>query len=76
MTDVKKPIRKALEQLEEMQSFESSYAEINKVQSMINTFANLECAAELMAEEIGSTTGKSREQVLENYYRRAGILIE
>ena len=74
MTDVKKPVRDALEKLEEMQSFESSYAEINKVQMMINTFANLEYAAELMADEIGENTGQSRDEILEEYYRRAGIL--
>ena len=74
MTDVKKPVRDALEKLEEMQSFESSYAEINKVQMMINTFANLEYAAELMADEIGEKTGQSRDEILEEYYRRAGIL--
>lgn len=74
MTDVKKPIRGALEKLEEMQSFESSYAEINKVQAILNTFANLEYAAELMADEIGEKTGQSREEVLEKYYRLAGIL--
>lgn len=74
MTDVKKPIREALEKLEERQSFESSYAEINKVQVLINTFANLEYAAELMADEIGEKTGQSREEVLAEYYRRAGIL--
>lgn len=74
MTDVKKPVREALEKLEEMQSFETSYAEINKVQAILNTFANLEYAAELMADDIGEKTGQSREEVLENYYRRAGIL--
>lgn len=76
MTDVKKPVRGALEKLEEMQSFETSYAEINKVQAIINTFANLEYAAELMADEIGERTGQSREEVLESYYRRAGILTD
>ena len=74
MTDVKKPVRDALEQLKEKQSFESRYAEINKFQALINTFAGLEYACELMADEISVKTGESREKILEEYYRRAGIL--
>ena len=42
MNDIRKPVQSALEQLEELQSFESSYSQINKFQTIINTFANLE----------------------------------
>ena len=73
MTDVKQPVREALEELKKRQSFESSYAEINKFQALINIFAGLEYAGTLMADEISAKTGKSREKVLEEYYRRAGI---
>jgi hypothetical protein len=74
MTDVKEPIREALEKLKELQSFESSYAEINKMQNLINTFANLSYAADQMAGEIGRQTGRSQEDVLNEYYHRVGIL--
>lgn len=74
MTDVKQPVREALEQLKERQSFESSYAEINKFHMMINTFANLARACDLMAEEIAEQTGRKSEEVLAEYYQRVGIL--
>ena len=74
MTDIKKPVRDALRGLEEIQSFETSYAQINKVQNMINTFANLDEACEAMAAEIASQTGRSSEDVLKEYYHRVGLL--
>ena len=74
MTDVKEPVRDALEQLKELQAFESNYAQINKLQNLINTFANLAYAADQMASEIGRQTGKSQDDVLNDYYHRVGIL--
>ena len=74
MSEVKEPVLEALEKLEEMQSFETSYAQINKVQNIINTFANLDQVCESMAAEIARQTGRSREEVLDEYYRRAGLL--
>ena len=56
MKDVKRPVREALQQLEQKKMLESSYAEVNKYQSLINLFANLQRACELMADEIGSHT--------------------
>ena len=73
MHDVKRPVREALEQLEKMKMLESSYAEVNKYQSLINLFANLSYACELMADEIGDRTGKKTEEVLAEYFERAGI---
>ena len=70
MTDVKEPVRDALEQLKELQAFESNYAQINKLQNLINTFANLAYAADQMASEIGRQTGKSQDDVLNDYYHR------
>ncbi|MBP8599590.1 MAG: hypothetical protein KBI24_10365 [Selenomonas sp.] len=74
MSEVKEPVLEALKKLEEMQSFETSYAQINKVQNIINTFANLDQVCESMAAEIARQTGRSREEVLDEYYRRAGLL--
>ena len=74
MSEVKEPVLEALKKLEKMQSFETSYAQINKVQNIINTFANLDQVCESMAAEIARQTGRSREEVLDEYYRRAGLL--
>ena len=74
MSEVKEPVLEALKKLEEMQSFETSYAQINKVQNIINTFENLDQVCESMAAEIARQTGRSREEVLDEYYRRAGLL--
>ena len=76
MKDVKRPVRDALQQLEKMKMLESSYAEVNKYQSLINLFANLSYACELMADEIGEQTGKRTDDVLAEYYERAGIEVE
>ena len=74
MSEVKEPVLEALKKLEEMQSFETSYAQINKVQNIINTFANLNQVCESMAAEIARQTGRSREEVLNEYYHQAGLL--
>ncbi|SHK42581.1 hypothetical protein SAMN05216582_1048 [Selenomonas ruminantium] len=76
MHDVKRPVREALQQLEKMKMLESSYAEVNRYQSIINLFANLSYACELMADEIGERTGQRTEDVLAEYYKRAGINVE
>ena len=66
MKDVKRPVREALQQLEQKKMLESSYAEVNKYQSLINLFANLQRACELMADEIGSHTGQNRKKCWQN----------
>ncbi|MCR5756798.1 MAG: hypothetical protein K6F95_02700 [Selenomonas sp.] len=76
MQDVKRPVREALQQLEQMKMLESSYAEVNKYQNLINLFANLSYASELMADEIGERTGQKTEEVLAEYFQRAGIDVE
>ena len=76
MNDVKRPVREALQQLEKMKMLESSYAELNKYQSLINLFANLSYACELMSDELCERTGQRTEEVLAEYYERAGINVE
>lgn len=74
MTDVKKPIQAALEKLEEMQAFESSYAQINKVQSIINTFADLERVCDMMAATIAEKENCKPEEILREYFARNGLI--
>lgn len=73
MNDIKKPVQSALEQLEELQSFESSYSQINKFQTIINTFANLEHVCEMMAEEIAQQENRKCEEVMADFFEKAGL---
>ncbi len=73
MEDVKQPVRKALELLKERQSYESSYAEINKIQELINRFASLDQACDLLAADLAEAQGRKKDDVLREYYARAGL---
>ncbi len=73
MEDVKQPVRKALELLKERQSYESNYAEINKIQELINRFASLDQACDLLAADLAEAHGRKKEEVLQEYYARAGL---
>ena len=74
MTDVKRSVQSALEKLEEMQAFESSYAQINKIQGIINTFANLERVCEMMATTIAEKENCKPEEILREYFARNGLV--
>lgn len=71
MEKVTEPIHAALEELEELQSFESSYSRINQFQKLINTFANLKHAAEFMAEDLARHEDKTPAAIFEEYMRKA-----
>ncbi len=73
MENVKKPIREALETLKEMQSYESSYAQINKFHLVVNRFAQLERACDLMAAALAEVEGSTREEVLKEYLDKADM---
>ena len=73
MEDVKQPVRKALELLKERQSFESSYAEINKIQELINRFASLDQACDLLAADLAEAQGRKKDDVLREYYEKVGL---
>jgi Iap family predicted aminopeptidase len=73
MENVKKPIREALETLKEMQNYESSYAQINKFHLVVNRFAQLERACDLMAGALAEVEGSTKEEVLQEYLRRAEL---
>ncbi len=71
MEDVKKPIREALETLKEMQSYESSYAQINRFHQVVNRFAQLERACDMMAAALAEVEGGRKEEVLKEYFDKA-----
>ena len=73
MENVKKPIREALETLKEMQNYESSYAQINKFHLVVNRFAQLERACDLMSAALAEVEGSTKEEVLQEYLRRAEL---
>ena len=73
MQDVKQPVRDALEWLNEKQSYESSYAEINRFQTMVNRFAALDRTCDLLAEALAETQGRKKEEVLQEFYQKAGM---
>ncbi len=54
-----------------MKNHEADYGIINKFQHIINTFANMESVCDRMAEDIAAEQGKTREEVLEEYYGKA-----
>ena len=73
MDDVKKPIRDALETLKELQSYESSYANINKIQQVVNRFAELERVCDMLAEALAGVEGRNKDEVLTDYFGKVGI---
>ncbi|MBE6103239.1 MAG: hypothetical protein E7200_14455 [Selenomonas ruminantium] len=73
MDDVKKPVREALGLLREMQSYESSYAQINKFHQIVNSFAQLERVCDMMAAALAEVEGSNREEVLKAYFDKAAM---
>ena len=73
MEDVKKPIRDALETLKEMQSYESSYAKINQFHQVVNSFAKLERACDMMAAALAEAEGSRKEEILREYFHKAEL---
>ena len=67
----KEAFERALEDLTDMKNHEADYGIINKFQHIINTFANMESVCDRMAEDIAAEQGKTREEVLEEYYGKA-----
>lgn len=70
MEQVTDPIHEALEGLEEMKSYETSYSHINRLQRLINLFSALEQSAEDMAAKIAETEGRTPEDVYTEYFTR------
>ena len=73
MDDVRRPIREALEALKEMQKYESSYANINKIQQIVNCFAELDRVCDMLASSLGEAEGKSKEEILRECFDKAAL---
>lgn len=73
MESAKKAIREALETLKEMQSYESSYAQINKFHLVVNRFAQLERTCDLMAAALAEVDGSTKEEVLKEYFNKSEL---
>jgi len=63
-------ITKVIDNLMELKNHEAHYAEINKYLAMINATQALKDVAELMAEDLAEKSGKTKEEVLAEYYEK------
>jgi len=66
MTDVLKVIDK----LSDLKNHEAHYAEINRYLAMINSVMALRDVAEMMASDIAAQNGKTKEEVIAEYYAK------
>ncbi|MBR2215286.1 MAG: hypothetical protein IJ849_05960 [Selenomonadaceae bacterium] len=72
-TDLKKKCEKALQDLNDMKNHEADYAVINRLLNIINLFAGVIAAGELMAEELAQLQGKTAADVVQDYAAKAGL---
>jgi len=56
--------------LEDLKNHEANYAVINKYLSLINATAALKDVAEAMASDLAEKNGKTKEEVLAEYYAK------
>lgn len=63
-------ITKVIDNLMDLKNHEAHYAEINKYLAMINATQALKDVAELMAEDLAEKSGKTKEEVLAEYYEK------
>ena len=63
-------IDKVIEGLTDLKNHEAHYAEINKYQAMINYTQGLKDAFENMAADFAETKGKTKEDVIAEYYEK------
>ena len=63
-------INKVIEGLTDLKNHEAHYAEINKYQAMINYTQALKDAFEMMAADFAETKGKSKEDLIADYYAK------
>ena len=71
MNKRKEAFERALKDLNDMKNHEADYGVINKYQHIINTFAAVEQVADRMAEDIAAERGKSKDEIIEEYYGKA-----
>ena len=63
-----KAMERALQDLSEFKNYEADYGKINKLINVINNFAALMAACELMAERIAKDENRTKEEVLAKVY--------
>lgn len=63
-------IAKVIDNLIDLKNHEAHYAEINKYLAMINATQALKDVAEMMATALAEKSGKSKEEVLAEYYEK------
>ena len=63
-------VEKVIEALEDLKNHEAHYAEINRYISMINALEALKDVSEKMAEDLAANTGKSKEEIISEYYEK------
>ncbi len=66
----KEAFERALQDLNDMKNHEADYAVINKYLNIINLFAGMERVCEAMASDLAEASGKTREEIIEDYYGR------
>ena len=72
-TELKKKCEKALQDLNDMNNHEADYAVINRLLNIINLFAGVIAAGELMAEELAQLQGKTAADMVQDYAAKAGL---
>lgn len=66
----KAALERALQDLNDMKNHEAEYAVINKYLNIINLFAKMGHVCEAMASDLAEAAGKTKEEILEEYYGR------
>ena len=66
-----KAMERALHDLNDFKNYEADYGKINKLINIINNFAGLSAACELMAERIAVDEQRTKEEVLTEFFTEA-----
>ena len=67
----RKGIERALHDLNDFKNYEADYGKINKLINIINNFASLSFACEMMAERIARDENRTKEEVLVEFFQMA-----
>ena len=70
-----KAMERALQDLNEFKNYEADYSKINKLINIMNNFALLKTACELMAQRIAKNENRTNEEVLAEFYEKADEII-
>lgn len=67
----RKAIERALHDLNDFKNYEADYGKINKLINIINNFASLSAACDMMAERIADDEKRTKEEVLVEFFEKA-----